>query len=79
MTVMSEMTMVLVFETDIAIYTDEDAVHFYPLNEDTCCFFTFEDTSHFCGATDTPFWIYGDVSSGFQSQCGQPYLLFAYV
>ena len=35
-----------------------------------------EDISPFCGATDTP-----DVSSGFQSQCGQPYshLAEAYV
>ena len=37
--------------------------------------------SPFCGATDTLFWTSGDVSSGFQSQSGQPYssLAEAYV
>ena len=40
-----------------------------------------EDVSPFCGATDTLFWTSGDVSSGFQSQSGQPYshLIEAYV
>ena len=28
------------------------------------------------GATDTLFWTYGDISSVFQSQSGQPYLHF---
>ena len=33
-----------------------------------------ENTSPFCRATDTPFLTSGDVSSGFQSKRGQPYL-----
>ena len=38
-------------------------------------FFKFlEDMSPFCGATDTPVLDSGDVSSGLQSQNGQPYL-----
>ena len=35
-----------------------------------------ENVSPFCGATDTQFWTSGDVSSGFQSQSGQPYSCF---
>ena len=38
-----------------------------------------EDMSPFCGATDNQFWTSGDVSSGFQSQSGQPYSNFAEV
>ena len=39
-------------------------------------FFKFlEDTSHFCGATDTRFVFV--ITSGFQSQSEQPYLCFA--
>ena len=36
-----------------------------------------EDISPFCGATDTPFWTSGDISSEFQSHSGQPYLCLA--
>ena len=37
--------------------------------------------SSFCGATDTLFWTFIDVSSGFQSQGGQPcsHMVEAYV
>ena len=47
----------------------------------TLFFEFFEYVSPVCGVTDTPVWTSGDVSSGFQSQSGQPYsrLVEAYV
>ena len=41
-----------------------------------CQFFfeVLEGTSLFCWATDIPVWTSGDISSGFKSMTGQPYL-----
>ena len=38
-----------------------------------------EDISPFVGPLIRQFWTYGDISSGFQSQSGQPYLCLAEV
>ena len=56
-------------------------IHIFSLNWERNVFFFYkkilEDISPFCGATDTPVWTSSDVSSGLQSQSGQPYLHLA--
>ena len=55
---------------DILTFFD---IYLKPPQPFTGLFFIFGGHESFLGATDTTIWTSGDVSSGFQSQSGQPY------